>query len=261
MAIEVFNRYENKYLVDYEKFLKIKSRVSDFCSLDPYNEKNKTYKIYNIYYDTDDNYLIKTSLRKPNYKEKLRLRSYENVTKDSKVYIEIKKKVRGIVNKRRSCIKLKEAYDFLDTGEMPNLTENMNKQVLMEVSYLLKQYNLSKKLYLSYERLAYFGEGNHDLRISFDMNILSRREDLNLESESYGQKILEDGKFLIEVKSQESIPIWLARTLSEYSVYPTSFSKYGTEYNNFIEKQSKGLVYSFNFETENLNQNNLLPVY
>lgn len=261
MAIEVFNRYENKYMIDTKTFFKIRDRISNYCELDDYNIGNKTYKITNIYYDTDDNHLISTSLKKPTYKEKLRIRSYESVTSDSKVYIEIKKKVKGLVNKRRSGINLGEAYKFLETGEMPVITNGMNKQVLKEVKYILEQHKLIPKLYLSYDRLAYFAEGQHDLRISFDTNILSRRTDLKLEFGSFGEQLLDHEKWLMEVKSEISIPVWLAKMLSEYKVYPTSFSKYGKEYKRHIMRESKSFVYTLDRENEKVEQEGLALVY
>ena len=121
MAIEVFNRHENKYLVDGQILARLQTVIADHMDLDPYNKKNPTYTITNIYYDTDDSYLIRTSLQKPRYKEKLRLRGYGVPGLDDKVYVEIKKKFSGVVNKRRSAMILADAYDFLQTGKLPEI--------------------------------------------------------------------------------------------------------------------------------------------
>jgi hypothetical protein len=230
MAIEVFNRYENKYIVDENTHVRLQARLSDYMKADSYNKRSETYPICNIYYDTPDSHLIRTSMMKPSYKEKLRLRSYGTPSTNAKVYVEIKKKFRGLVNKRRSALPLDEAYAFLASGKIPDINYGINIQVLSEIAYMLEQFTLVPKVYLAYERRAYFGTGQNDLRISFDTNIISRREDLFLESGIYGESLLPDGKWLMEIKTSKSIPIWLSRTLSEFRVYPAGFSKYGTEY-------------------------------
>lgn len=236
MAIEVFNRFESKFLLDKATYTDIQNKLLDYMELDEYNKTNEYYTISNIYYDTKDNELIRTSLEKPKYKEKLRLRAYGIPKPDQKVYLEIKKKVCGLVNKRRTTLKLDEAYEFAETGLKPELKDYMNKQVLNEIEYMLKIYDLEPKLYLAYDRKALFGKENHNLRITFDSNIRTRRYDLKLESGDYGELLLEDGKWLMEVKTERSIPLWLTKLLSDYSIYKTSFSKYGNEYKNQLLK-------------------------
>jgi SPX domain protein involved in polyphosphate accumulation len=239
MAIEVFNRAEKKYLMDMPTYEKICERLLDHMELDEYNRQHEFYTISNIYYDTMDDYLIRTSLSKPQYKEKLRLRGYGVPEKDGKVFLEIKKKFNGIVNKRRTTLRLEEAYSFLGTGIKPEFKDYMNKQVLNEVEYMMKLYQLEPKLYLAYDRKALFSKENHDLRITFDTNIRTRRYDLKLEAGDYGDSLLEGEKWLMEVKAENSIPVWLSRLLSEYGEFSTSFSKYGTEYRRILQEERK----------------------
>jgi SPX domain protein involved in polyphosphate accumulation len=234
MAIEVFNRYENKYLIDSDTFRLLQDKLLNYMELDEYNKTHEFYTISNIYYDTKDNYLIRNSLSKPKYKEKLRIRAYGVPELNDKVYLEIKKKVCGLVNKRRTGMKLHEAYSFADTGIKPELKPYMNSQVINEIEYILKLYDLEPKLYLAYDRKAFFSKDNHDLRITFDTNIRTRREDLKLESGDYGEALLEDGQWLMEVKAEKSLPVWLTKLLSENKTFTTSFSKYGTEYSKML---------------------------
>ena len=239
MAIEVFSRYEHKYIIDKKTFEKVVDVLNEYMDADAYNEGVLPYTISNIYYDTPNDYLIRRALSKPQYKEKLRLRSYGIPNKESDVYIEIKKKFDGIVNKRRSNLKLFEAYEFLKTGKIPEYRDYMNPQVLREVEYLLKIYDLSPKVYLAYDRIAYFEKNNNDLRISFDMNIRSRRKDLFFESGDYGEKLLLDGYYLMEIKTSLAKPLWLTNMLTEFDIKRTSFSKYGTEFKNMISHKEK----------------------
>lgn len=234
MAIEVFNRYEHKYMLDRDTFESVKKILDGHMVMDSNNKGNKPYTISNIYYDTTDDYLIRTSLSKPLYKEKLRLRAYGIPQMDDKVYLEIKKKFNGIVNKRRTTLKLCEAYDFVQTKIAPKPKEYMNTQVLSEIEYFMKIYDLSPKVYLAYDRYAYFEKDNKDLRISFDMNIRSRRYDLALEKGDYGEKLLNDEVYLMEIKTSLAKPLWLTYMLSDLDIKRNRFSKYGTEFKNMI---------------------------
>jgi len=235
MAIEVFNRYEDKFLLNTREYILIQKEIKKYMEIDEYNKEDEFYTISNIYYDTEDDYLIRTSLEKPKYKEKIRLRAYGVPEKNGKAYLEIKKKVNGLVNKRRSTLMLNEAYRFLKTGKMPEIKSYMNKQVLNELQYAIKLYNVVPKLYLAYDRKAFFGKENSNLRLTIDTNIRTRRYDLKLEKGDYGENLLPLGQWLMEVKTDGGIPVWLSKFLSENNIYKTSFSKYGTEYNKMLQ--------------------------
>ena len=233
MAIEVMSRFENKYLLTTEAYEKIRRGVEDYAVPDIYNINNAFYTIANIYYDTNDNYLIRTSLNKPQYKEKLRLRSYGVPTEFDTVYAEIKKKCKGMVNKRRTGLPLPFAYELMETYSLGDIADNA--QIAQEVMFALHSYKPRPKVYIAYDRRAYTGES--DLRITFDTNIRTRRHNLRLDAGDYGEPLVSDGVWLMETKTDSAIPIWLARLLSENSAYSTSFSKYGTEYKKFIQKE------------------------
>lgn len=230
MAIEVFNRYEHKYLIDRDTFEKVIKVMDERMVLDSHNKDHKPYTIANIYFDTDDDYLIRNSLSKPEYKEKLRLRSYGVPDEETEVFLEIKKKYHGLVNKRRTTLHLDEAYEFVETGEKPEESEYMNKQVVNEITYFLHRYDLTPKVYLAYDRIAYFEKDNDDLRISFDMNIRSRRENVHLEDGDYGEQLLDEELYLMEIKTSRAKPLWLTHMLTELGIKRRSFSKYGKEW-------------------------------
>jgi len=236
LAIEVFNRYEHKYMLDRETFEEVIKILDEHMDMDSHNIDHTPYTIANIYYDTPDDFLIRTSLSRPEYREKLRLRAYGVPEVDSKVFLEIKKKFNGIVNKRRTKLKLSEAYSFVASGKAPEPKDYMNIQVLHELEYFLKVYNLSPKLYLAYDRIAYFEKDNNDLRISFDMNIRSRRYDLALEKGDYGERLLPEGTYLMEVKTSLAKPLWLTHMMADLDIKRKRFSKYGTEFKNTINQ-------------------------
>lgn len=242
MAIETFNRHEKKYRISAKQFDALNAVLRDHMEADWFNTENFTYPICGLYYDTIDDYLIRTSLTHPTYKEKLRLRSYGTPTTGSTIYVEIKKKFRGLTNKRRTGLKLDEAYEFLASGNLPILQPYMNPQVLREVRYLLSQRELRPAVYLYYERRAMFEAGNSNLRISFDRNILSRNYDLRLEAGVYGDRLIPENEWLMEIKTSLAMPLWLTHLLTENEVYPQSFSKYGTAYLRMLSELQNGSV-------------------
>lgn len=237
MAIEVFNRYEKKYMIDEYTYRKLLTHFSDYLEKDTYNADDKPYKITNLYYDTVDHQLIKTSLGKPKYKEKLRLRAYGIPSPDTKIYAEIKKKVYGLVNKRRTSVKAKDAYTFMLKHSRRLPEDYMNAQVVKEIDYMIKRYDLIPSMYISYDRTAYFSKTSQDLRISFDSNICYRTDQLKFELGSHGKPLLNSGYFLMEIKAAHNIPMWLSALLTLYNIYPISFSKYGNAY-----KKEKDLI-------------------
>lgn len=237
MAIEVFNRYERKFMIRNDCYLKLRERLLEYMEPDAHSRDGEFYTICNIYYDTEQNELISRSLEKPVYKEKLRLRSYGVVTPEDKVFLEIKKKFDKKVNKRRTKLKLAEAYQFVKTGELPVYQSYMNAQVLRELQYLLRRMDMELKpaLFLSYDRVAMFGKENKEFRITFDRNITTRRYDLGLHYGIYGDKLLEEDEWIMEVKIENAMPMWMTKILSELKIYPVSYSKYGTEYTRYMQ--------------------------
>ena len=204
-----------------EQYEYLINAISPYMAPDQYGET----EIRNIYFDNADNELIETSLLKPTYKEKLRLRSYGVPKMDSTVFFEIKKKYRGIVYKRRISMKLKEAYAYIDGGKLP---ESIEGNIPTEIDYMMNRYSLTPKAFISYKRVAWTCESDPDLRITFDRDITSRYDDTRLESTADGHKILPKDTVLMEIKIPGAMPLWLAHILSEKNIFPHSFSKFGT---------------------------------
>lgn len=229
-AIEVFSRVEHKYIIDNATYNHIRNQLKDYMYEDGFSEDGGFYTICNIYYDTETDELIRKSLEKPVYKEKLRLRSYGRAEPDTNVFLEIKKKFKGVVNKRRTALKLYEAYEFAETYIQPEYKSYMNKQVLNELEYFMNYYRTVPKVFLAYDRAALFCKDNPELRITFDTNIRSRRDNLRLDASDDGEPLMDKDKWLMEIKVINAYPIWLVDILNSNGLFKTSFSKYGTEY-------------------------------
>ncbi|MDN5353241.1 MAG: hypothetical protein PWQ12_2162 [Clostridiales bacterium] len=245
MKIEVFNRYEKKFLLDAAAYERLKSFLETRMIPDQNSQNDGFYTISNVYYDTVADDLIKKSLSKPLYKEKLRLRSYGVPSPDDTVFLEIKKKYKGLVNKRRTEISLKDADAFIKNGEMPAPKPYHNRQVMREIDFFLKRYQVAPAVYIAYDRKALFSD---DLRITFDTRIRTRREDVGLEKGDHGKLLLPEGLWLMEVKATDALPLWFVHQLSEMKLYPVSFSKYGTEYCQFAEAHDRQSVSDKNEE-------------
>lgn len=240
MAIKTFERKEIKFLLSMEQYDELMKRIPEYMNPDEYCVDGKEYGIYNLYYDTPDDYLIRESLAKPYYKEKIRLRSYaEAAEPNDKVFLEIKKKIGGIVNKRRITMTLEEADLYIRKGIRPDTKGKfINEQILGELDVFMSNYSpLAPKQYISYQRSAFFGKDDRDFRLTFDRQLTARRDNLSLAEKSSGELLINPDCRLMEVKILNSMPIWLADCLSELQIYKTSFSKYGTAYKKYIKNK------------------------
>ena len=220
-----FERYEKKYRLTAEQQRTILEGMRPYMKKDAYG----AYTICNIYYDTDDWRLIRASLEKPVYKEKLRVRSYGVPEEDGRVFVELKKKYDGVVYKRRITTEAREAAPLL-AGSVPN----GHGQIGQEILWFQQFYGAKPKVFIAYDRLAFAGIDDPELRITFDTNLRWRDTDLDLRLGDDGAPITEPGMILMEIKIPGVCPLWLSQLLSRAEVFPTSFSKYGYCYQHHI---------------------------
>lgn len=239
----VFQRYELKYILNKRQVLDIKDWLSSRMRIDAYGPT----VIRNIYLDTDNYRLIRTSLDRPVYKEKIRLRSYRYATYEDTVFVELKKKYEGVVFKRRIESPNSLAMDWLSAGgEAPE-----ESQIAREITYFRDFYEeLKPKAFISYEREAYEMIDGSDLRITFDTKIFGRNRDISFSSAIYGQPILGEELTLMEIKIPGVMPLWLSHYLSKHFIMKCTFSKYGEYYKNYLineetqKETTGGLLYA-----------------
>lgn len=227
---DVFERIEVKYLLDRGQYLELRKRLEGFAEVDQYGLTN----ILNIYYDTEDYSLVRTSLEKPVYKEKLRLRCYSRPEEDTLSFIEIKKKYKGVVYKRRVDMPYREAKNYLDGKGLIKPAG----QIGSEIEFFRTHYRgLAPAMVISYDRIAMAGIEDPELRITFDTNIRWRTGDMDLTLGGRGEEILQPGQVLMELKIAGSIPLFLTRIFSELKIYQTSFSKYGQGFTALCQRE------------------------
>ena len=227
-----FERQELKYRITDAQRAALEAAFGARMVPDEHGEST----ICNIYYDTADYRLIRTSLEKPAYKEKLRLRSYGVTEPGGEVFLELKKKYKGIVYKRRITLPEDAAGEFI-AGRAP-LGEH--GQIGREIEYFTAFYApLLPAVHLSYERSAWFSREDRDLRITFDKNIRFRQEDVSLTLPAGGRCILPEGESLMEIKAAAALPLWLVSELDTLGIYQSTFSKYGEAYKAILARAQK----------------------
>ena len=226
-AQTVFRRYELKYLLTQRQVDAVMQAMQPHMQPDPYGQTT----LRNIYYDTPNYRIIRASLEKPVYKEKLRLRSYRPAQGEDTVFAELKKKYKGVVYKRRLPMAYGPALQWLSGGAFPG----EKPQIAREIDYFLSFYReLAPSMFLSYDRQAFFAADGSGFRVTFDTNILARREEICLGAPVYGAPILPEGKVLMELKCPGAMPLWMAHALCREGLVKTPFSKYGQAYRRFI---------------------------
>ena len=214
-----FKRYELKYMLTRRQRDALMEAMRGHMAIDRFGHST----IRNLYFDTDNYRLVRRSLEKPLYKEKLRVRSYGKAGVDSPVFVELKKKYKGVVYKRRIASDAAHAEALLSGTCMPTT------QIEREIAFTVSRYEgLEPACYIAYDRCAFFAEDDRDFRVTFDRNIRWRSERLSLAEDTDGEQLLEPGMSLMEVKCAGAMPLWFVRELSAMGLRKTSFSKYGT---------------------------------
>lgn len=227
---DVFERIETKFLLDDMQYTELMKRLENMAAIDSYGKTS----ILNIYFDTPDYKLIEKSLEKPVYKEKLRLRTYGIANDETNAFIEIKKKYKGVVYKRRISMPYAKAVDYLVNGK----EIEKRSQISDEIDYFLQFYKgIRPAMAISYDRIAMAGIHDPELRITFDTNIRWRTDKLSLTEGNVGKDILLPGQHLMELKIAGAMSVEMARILDELNIRQTSFSKYGRGYQDLMSEK------------------------
>lgn len=228
MAIEIFKRREQKYLITTKQYEELVDRISPYMRPDKFGNNGK-YTVTSLYFESNDRKIYYETKNKLKYRQKLRLRVYDDAALDSTAFFEVKQKHKKVVNKRRMRLPLSEAYRYI---YFPNRSleefETSNLQVLREIDYFRNLYHLEPEMVVSYDRHALHLKEDADLRMTFDFNLRCRDDDLQLANGSYGDLFIDEDLVVLEVKVNDSVPLWLARILQELGCEQRSASKFCT---------------------------------
>lgn len=232
--ILIFNRVEKKYRINESKKNMLLAMIIDNLKADPHGKST----ICSVYLDTPDRLLIRNSIDGGTYKEKLRIRSYGTPKPETDIFLEIKKKFKGVVHKRRVKMPLTDALEYISTGET-----DINNQIMREIDYAMHFYrHPAPSMLIAYERDAYFGKEDDGLRLTFDHNIRFREQNVDLTQGDHGEKILPDGEYVLEIKTNGGMPLWLSSALDKLKIYPSRFSKYANAHYISLEKNKTLLL-------------------
>lgn len=240
MALEVFNRREVKYLIPFDIYEDIAERVTEKMRYDKFGTDGK-YNIVSLYFDSDDDKIYTETRNKLLFRQKLRLRVYDEADLASTSFLEVKQKYNNVVNKRRTALPLHEAYDYIYNGSNV-IGAASNPQIYREADYFRNLYGLEPKVVVSYDRQAFHGIYEDDLRVTFDYNLRCRSDDLNIENGPHGTYFIDRDLVVMEVKMSSSIPLWLTQILSEHGLKKEGVSKFCTS----IDVENLGMEHAIN---------------
>ncbi|MBS4219673.1 polyphosphate polymerase domain-containing protein [Bacillus sp. FJAT-49711] len=229
MAIEIFRRKEQKYLITKEQYDELVKQILPNMRPDK-NGIEGRYTITTLYFESPDKRIYFETKNKYKYRQKLRLRVYDDTSINGKAFFEVKQKHKKVVNKRRMVIPLKEAYRYLTNNLDLPLKEydTSNTQVLREIHYFRQLYNLYPEMVVSYDRHALHGIDDPDLRITCDFNLRCRNDDLSIEHGPFGKHFIDPNLVVLEVKVNDSVPLWLTRILQDLQCEQRGASKFCT---------------------------------
>lgn len=209
----LMHRYEKKFLIPLNLYKSVKFFFDKSLSKDKHHIGELPYNVETIYFDTPNFSIIKKNFEKNSYKEKIRLRTYNNTIS----FLELKKKFNKQSYKFRLPID-KLCYDKLINNDYSFLSESFHeKNFSQKLSNSLKPSAIVK-----YNRYAY-EKTNIGLRVTIDSNL--KYKFLNGD-----ENHLFKGYSILEIKCHGAFPLWLVRFLSENNFYSQSLSKYARSY-------------------------------
>lgn len=229
MAIEIFRRREQKYLITTKQYKELVLQMSPYMRHDK-NGKDGKYTITSLYFESPDHTIYYETKNKLKFRQKLRLRVYDETDINGTAFFEVKQKHKKVVNKRRMVLPLAEAYRYL-YSEAPIPLDDFNtsnKQVLREIDYFKNLFNLQPEMIVSYDRHAFHGINDDQLRVTFDLNLRCRNDDLSLEHGPHGENFIDKNLVVLEVKVNDSVPLWLTRILQDLNCEQRGASKFCT---------------------------------
>ncbi len=264
---DVFARKELKYRMRRRRKDALLDELAAFVEPDEYG----LTRITSLYYDTSDRLLAFRSYDKPFYKEKLRLRKYGDPGNGERVFIEMKKKLNGIVYKRRVGLSYAAARAYLagmpyekacgifpldDPVANEGCFSPRSRQIAREIDAFMARYGMLEPsievvcLRESFTERVGAGMaggtrgGRYDaesfaaagqtsgLRITFDSDLLWRDASC---SDFEPRRLLRGGEFIMEVKTAGALPLWFVHALDDVDARPTSYSKYGEAFHDQME--------------------------
>lgn len=230
-AIRAFNRFELKYLIDFEQIESVRADLASRLQPDPH-QPDGSYPVWSLYYDTPDRKFYWEKVDGIKFRRKLRIRHYGNpdqLRPESKVFVEIKQRVNRVTQKRRVATSYADALSLCNDHLRLEMPDRQSQSVVDEVLRLAAGLDLEPAAITGYQRLAMSGkETDGGLRITFDTHLRGRTSDLELHSAVETPPILDARLAIVEVKVNERVPYWLTDKVATHNMQLIRVSKYCT---------------------------------
>jgi len=236
-------RYEIKYLVPVKLKDSLKNDMLQYLKHDYYSELRpfNEYTVRSIYLDTPELNSYYEKLSGIKIRNKFRIRGYNELTQDSNVFFEIKRKDNVFVSKDRAPVCYYNMTDFInfsDLSKVKNHSVEYEKRIRSAENFIfyLKRDKLKPIINVIYEREALECKFGSSLRITFDMNIRSfLTENINELFEEKDMKILYPSSFVLEVKYNKVLPSWVPLIINKYNLNKEAVSKYANCVDMYIK--------------------------
>lgn len=244
-------RYEQKFLISPREAERVKKLLSIYCDPDPASERGP-YRVESLYYDNDQLSLYQaTALSRPE-RLKLRVRYYD----PHRVYIEIKRKIRGMIWKSRTSLPTLLWHDLIGTrrsdrsrrevrGEADASLNEFGQDVLSQFLTLCEVYDAQPTAWVRYDREGYFSPDEDYARITFDTRLCAALPRV-LRSSVYPSDASQPHSFaprwtkidlehhfksgqadiILELKSTRSVPSWMVELSRMINHSAVGVSKY-----------------------------------
>lgn len=231
MTLDFFTRREQKYLITREQYERLIEEMSPYMRYDKLGDEGR-YTVTSLYFDNRDNDIYFETKNKLKFRQKLRLRIYNNTDIGGMSFLEVKQKHQNVVNKRRTAMPLLDAYRYINkpSRDLFSNYRASNLQIFKEIDHFRQLYQLEPEMVVSYDRHAFHCIEDADLRVTFDLNLRCRNHDLNIENGPFGKHFIAPNLVVLEVKVTHSIPLWLTRILQGLNCKQKSPSKYCTSF-------------------------------
>ncbi len=223
------NRHECKFVVGEELAARLLRRVAPFVVPDDHarNSPTHSYRIASLYLDDDHRSLYRETLGGLAFRYKLRVRSYSD-TPTTPIFLEVKRRQDRVVQKLRCPIDRAYLPALLagDIDSVPGLSAPKLAS-LREFLRLQQLRRATPQVTVRYERQAYVGRDDDQVRVTFDRRLAAlaeTRAEVHLDAARY--ETLPTRGIVLELKFTDRCPSWLMETVRAGELQRTSFSKY-----------------------------------
>jgi SPX domain protein involved in polyphosphate accumulation len=227
-------RLEYKYLVSMTQLNQLRRMILPHVELDPYAARRpeKEYSVRSVYLDTNDLAFYHEKLAGLRERRKLRIRGYNEYCPTASVFLEIKRKKGPAILKLRSILSFENLLPLLETSDVESYVsalggcEEARDNARRFLFHFHKQ-ALRPTLNVIYEREAFLSRFDPKLRITFDKN-LRFQNNVTLDSVFEEAQALYalPNRFILEIKTNSGIPLWLQLVLSRLTFQQEALSKY-----------------------------------